>query len=450
MATFQNLGFEDAGVSAGEADQWTVNTTFSVEEIAGYGTPELPEERFETEWDSNEDFLWEFEPSDLSVSSYDENDSTNQTFTATPATDEITLSNHGYHDGTIAVLTNSGGALPAPLVAARNYRVLIVDSNTFKFAELGSLTPIDITDAGTGTHYSRLFVSGLDPESVEDYEEGWKNNQVFETELLSTDVASYDTTPEDFEDFEEDWDNSREWTLTDRVIYILAAQAGNYTVTLNGKDFTYNASGSDTPSDIATALAGLINANGIPVVATPVGATVELEYAAPIVPFLLSVLGPDDGTIAHGVLETDTGIDAAPYDTTPAEDYEDFEDEWNNDAFETSIASPDPAIYDDGTDNKEDFDEASLPQVFTVDVSLDKIQASSHGFSNGDEVFFTSTEALPEGLLENTSFVVASATANDFQVTRFGTTVDIVDSGSGTLYVKGNPKKFWTLAMQTY
>lgn len=74
--------------------------------------------------------------------------------TAVAATDVLT------HSGlrTIALndpirLSNSGGALPAPLAAGPTYYAVNVSGATFKLSLTPSGAAIDITDAGTGTHY---------------------------------------------------------------------------------------------------------------------------------------------------------------------------------------------------------------------------------------------------------------------------------------------------------
>jgi len=62
-----------------------------------------------------------------------------------------------------------------------------------------------------------------DYESVEDFEEGWNNNQyyLFDGSTIAT-AAQYDTTPEDYEDFEEEW-NSNENYLFDGSTITTAA-----------------------------------------------------------------------------------------------------------------------------------------------------------------------------------------------------------------------------------
>ena len=72
MPTFLNIGFEDAGVLAGEADQWTWAFVSSAEEWAdfdvllGLG----PYEDFNEGWLGNENHIAAFEPADLAVALY--------------------------------------------------------------------------------------------------------------------------------------------------------------------------------------------------------------------------------------------------------------------------------------------------------------------------------------------------------------------------------------------
>ena len=81
----------------------------------------------------------------------------NATFTANAATDDITLTTHGMADGDGPFeVSNSGGALPAGLVASTNYWVTNkTDANVFQVASslANALagTQIDITTNGTGT-----------------------------------------------------------------------------------------------------------------------------------------------------------------------------------------------------------------------------------------------------------------------------------------------------------
>ena len=69
--TFQNLGFETAGASPGLAEGWTLSQLASAEEIAGYGTPERPQEDFERGW-QNDTFSHSLAPTAIEPALFDE------------------------------------------------------------------------------------------------------------------------------------------------------------------------------------------------------------------------------------------------------------------------------------------------------------------------------------------------------------------------------------------
>lgn len=84
--------------------------------------------------------------------------------TVTPAADTLTIAAHGLSNGDGPIHIASSGTLPGGLAAATDYWVILVDVNTIKLATtyvrtggqqpLGAgntVTPIDITSAGTGT-----------------------------------------------------------------------------------------------------------------------------------------------------------------------------------------------------------------------------------------------------------------------------------------------------------
>lgn len=80
-----------------------------------------------------------------------------QTFTASSATDELTLTAHGLQTGDgVVTVSNSGGALPAPLLAATSYFAIVTGANTFKLATTRaralSGVAINLTSDGTGTN----------------------------------------------------------------------------------------------------------------------------------------------------------------------------------------------------------------------------------------------------------------------------------------------------------
>ena len=80
-------------------------------------------------------------------------------FTAVAATDVCTVTGRTFQNGDRMRLANTGGTLPAGLVADKNYYARDVSGATFKLAETLGGAAKDITGAGTGTHYAdeRVF-----------------------------------------------------------------------------------------------------------------------------------------------------------------------------------------------------------------------------------------------------------------------------------------------------
>jgi uncharacterized phiE125 gp8 family phage protein len=74
-------------------------------------------------------------------------------FTAVAATDVCTITGRTLADTDIVRLSNSGGTLPAGLSANTDYYVRDYSSQTFKLAASSGGSAINITDAGTGTHF---------------------------------------------------------------------------------------------------------------------------------------------------------------------------------------------------------------------------------------------------------------------------------------------------------
>ncbi len=74
-------------------------------------------------------------------------------FTAVAATDICTWLGATPVSAAAHVLSNSGGALPTGLSAQTLYYVRDVSGSTCKWAATSGGTAIDLTDAGTGTHY---------------------------------------------------------------------------------------------------------------------------------------------------------------------------------------------------------------------------------------------------------------------------------------------------------
>src|SRR5262249_52923218 len=75
-------------------------------------------------------------------------------FTANSGTDVITTGLFGLSDNTPITVFNSGGALPAPLVAGTTYytRDSVPSSKTFKLAATPGGSAINLTTNGSGTN----------------------------------------------------------------------------------------------------------------------------------------------------------------------------------------------------------------------------------------------------------------------------------------------------------
>lgn len=74
-------------------------------------------------------------------------------FTAAPSTNVLTLQGRAYTAGDAVQVWNSGGALPGGLAERTTYYVRDVSGSTLKLASSSGGTAIDLTDAGTGTHF---------------------------------------------------------------------------------------------------------------------------------------------------------------------------------------------------------------------------------------------------------------------------------------------------------
>src|SRR6266496_4120851 len=81
--------------------------------------------------------------------------------------------------------------------------------------------------------------------------------------------------------------------------------------------------------------------------------------------------------------------------------------------------------------------------TFTVNPSTDVCTLVAHGMVNGDQVRFTTTDVLPDPLLDNNYYYLVSVTTDTFKLslTSGGAAIDIEDIGTGThtLIERGTP-----------
>lgn len=74
--------------------------------------------------------------------------------------------------------------------------------------------------------------------------------------------------------------------------------------------------------------------------------------------------------------------------------------------------------------------------VAVTGATTDILDSTSHGLTDGDIIFFSTTNTLPAGLAVNTPYYVRDVTGNTFKValTSGGVAVDITSTGTGTHY----------------
>lgn len=79
-------------------------------------------------------------------------------FTVDTATNILTAAGHPFADGDVVRAFNTGGGLPGALAARTDYYAIGVSGNTLQLSLTEGGAAIDITSAGTGTH----FIGGPD------------------------------------------------------------------------------------------------------------------------------------------------------------------------------------------------------------------------------------------------------------------------------------------------
>ncbi len=178
--TFQNLGFEEEGAAPGLAEGWTLAQLASVEEIAGYGSPERPQEDFKRGW-SNDDFLFSLAQAAIGPALYDD----------VPESIEDFEEGWSQNESFVHDLGSAEAADYAPSAGTKlveDFDGLWAGNEDFLFV----FAPSDLTSI-----------------PIEPFEAGWRDNESFLFAFGPSDVsaASYDTAgaAEPVEDFEELW-----------------------------------------------------------------------------------------------------------------------------------------------------------------------------------------------------------------------------------------------------
>ncbi len=193
------------------------------------------------------------------------------TFTASAATDKITINAHGLANGTPLAFAIGGGVLPAPLVEGKTYYVVSTATNDFKLALTVGGSAIDLTTAGTtnATRKCLRVSTQLDMHAVDRLNFAGQNSDqaddntlllFLESEILSVegytaaggtlmDVANlrrgrYGTTPADHAN------GARGWLIYRADLVALTHVAFTTGATRYFKPVTFTATASQDIADI--------------------------------------------------------------------------------------------------------------------------------------------------------------------------------------------------------
>lgn len=308
-------------------------------------------------------------------------------------------------------------------------------------------------------------------QAVEDFEQGWDNDDFLFT-MGPTDKAAavFDGPPlpqaQTFEDFEEGWGAYFfESPPTAAAVFAFGESAESFEEHWDTVSATFTASAIQ--DKLFSSNHGLLDGRVVQLTTTGslpppldnetryyvVNAAqndfqVSLSAGGPIVNIGPGGSGTHTWTAGHlPAFETELSATAeAEFNGGPATS-ETFEagDGWDA-GYETSLSSTAVASFGASGDPVEDFEDVKDLQVFTVTVATDTINATGHGFLNGDRVTLESTGALPAGLSLSPRYFVTTAFPNTFQVelTLGGGAVAIGDEGSGIHRVRADRETYWT------
>lgn len=172
MAVLSNLGFETAGTNPGDALAWGVSETITRERRALWGSVVLvDDEEFETEWSTNEDYLFAFvgllidlEPGIFDAALGSPN--------GVEDFEDGWSSNEGY---SFDLGSNAAAVFDGPF----NYENFETGwgNDTYLFTPPGGTLAV-FDSAGT-------------PENYEDFEERWRSNESYAFTMGSTDAALF-------------------------------------------------------------------------------------------------------------------------------------------------------------------------------------------------------------------------------------------------------------------
>lgn len=287
ISDFDNLDFETAGATIGRAASWTIVSSVTPFEVAGFDSDALGFEGFEQGWGavalSFDDTAFEAAVWGLGIEV--------ESFDRLWGPFDNALDEYG-----------------EKVLASAN----LGENSVARFA------------------WSLAEAASFGANSFESFEAGWSNDTVaFSLDDVSTQVASFDTAPQDFEDFEEQWldnenfiydfaggtftvaqfdttENFEDFEETrdgDEIFDVLTVTTGGrYYVSINGTQFDYVAVALDTIAIVATQLASRLNNSNFQLEATVVDSDRVMVKNLGSVPMVITAAGPTAASLARTTL----------------------------------------------------------------------------------------------------------------------------------------------------
>lgn len=267
------------------------------------------------------------------------------------------------------------------------------------------------TATPTATGESKFLFSPSPFEAFEAFEREWTSNETYTfayadpIDLLEIFPAIFDSSlpdPEGVEDYEEGWSTNQNY------LFVMASQVAAVFDSVDVETFEVWPSPATPPFTWDDVIAGL-------------------------------------------------GEDVAEFDVA-ADDFEDFEEEWNNNPYanEWADVTAGAAVFDTGvggaSESVEDFEEVNPLQTIVVTPATNVISRTGHGLSANQLVTFENEGGtLPGGIQPETVYYVLALSSVAFKIsaTLAGPEVDITDTGTGTHKVRPDVATFWTTQMAT-
>jgi len=80
--------------------------------------------------------------------------------------------------------------------------------------------------------------------------------------------------------------------------------------------------------------------------------------------------------------------------------------------------------------------QSNFIKIDSINTSTDVLTSNNHGLSNGQTVYFATTNTPPTGVSLSVSYTISSATTNTFKLDFGGSPINITSIGSGNHYIR--------------